>query len=56
MTLADLVADSEDEEYFFRSKGSFSFLNFYPPDSTHRDLHTSPRPLSATEDYKSTTI
>jgi len=54
MTLADLVADSEDEEYLFRSKGSLSYLPL--PVSTHRDLRTSPRPLSATGDYESTTI
>ena len=31
MTLADLVADSEDEEYLFRSKGPLFHLNFCPP-------------------------
>jgi len=31
MTLADLVADSEDEEYLFRPKGSLFYLDFHLP-------------------------
>ena len=53
MTLADLIADSEDEEFIFHSKGLS--LSFDPPPSLLDLIRHSPRVLPATEEHEPTT-